>query len=84
MSERRHERDVPNGGQGWIVSENAGDNLYHYDTLVRAIQGADQAMTEGAEQADVWGAVSEFSTAIDYDSTVEYSRSRRIEEELGR
>jgi hypothetical protein len=76
--------DVPNGGPGWIVSENSGDDLYHHDTLAQAIYWADQAMVEGADRADVWRAVGEFSTAIDYDSTVEYSRDRKLEEEYGR
>jgi hypothetical protein len=69
---------------GYIVSEDAGENLYHYDTLERAIQGADQAMTEGAEQVDVWHAAPGGGVEIDYDSTVEYHRSKRIEEECGR
>lgn len=56
--------DDPNG---YIVSENYGDDLYHYDTLERAIQGARDAIAEGAKAADVWHAVSEFSTEIDYD-----------------
>jgi hypothetical protein len=63
----------PDDPRGYIVSENYGDDLYHYDTLARAIQGADAAVSEGAEAADVWHAVSTFSTEIDYDSTVEYS-----------
>lgn len=79
-----HEKDVPSGGPGWIVSENAGDDCYHHDTLEQAIYWADQAIVEGAEQADVWGAVSEFSVEIDYGSSIEYSRNRRTEEELAR
>lgn len=62
--------DDPNG---YVVSENYGDNLYHYDTLERAIQGAKDAVTEGAEAADVWHSAPTTGVEIDYDQEIEYS-----------
>ena len=67
---RKLHQDDPNG---YIVSENYGDDLYHYDTLARAIQGAKDAVAEGAKQADVWHAVGEFSVEIDYDLGIEWT-----------
>jgi hypothetical protein len=64
---------LPVDPNGWIVSEDYGDNLYHYDTFERAVQGARDSITEGAKAADVWHAVSAHSTDIDYDQGIEWS-----------
>ena len=70
---RRPAPPAPVDPNGWIVSADYGDDLYHYDTYERAVQGAKDTVAEGAAAADVWHAVSEFSVAIDYDQGIEYS-----------
>lgn len=70
---KRQHVDDPNG---YIVSENYGDNLYYYDTLARAIQGARDAVTEGAEAADVWHSTPSTGVEIDYDQEIEWSVRR--------
>ena len=39
---------------GYVLSLDYGDTLVHYDTLDRAIQGADQSLHEGWSVAEVW------------------------------